>query len=453
MTFGFDTAVSIATEALDRIATTAESHNRIMVVEVMGRTKGWIATYAGIAAGADAILVPEVEPDLDAVAATIRARHRHGRTYSIVVVAEGCAAPRGEAVGAGHRRVRVRAARRRRLSRRRRARAADRLRDAGHGARAPAARRHPDGVRPRARDPLRRRRRRPRRGRAVRRDGGAARRRTSSASRSPRRAPRCAASTRRCSTSPRRSSASRSRVTPPADRDRPRRHAAAVGPHRLRPLARPPRGGARRSAIEVVVATARSPRSARDLAADAGIGGIAICANGATLYDLDTDTVVAHTPLAAPTAHVLVRGLRERFPGSCSAGSTSSASAASLPTRRCATPDWWPRPDDAYEPCDPLEWTLPMTKLIARLPDADLEHVLAVAAELAGDDASTTLAGDSFVEMAAAGVGKEAALAAARDGARPRRRPTSSRSATTSPTRRWLPGPATASPSPTPIRR
>ena len=61
MTFGFDTAVTIATEALDRIATTAESHNRIMVVEVMGRTKGWIATYAGIAAGADAILVPEVE--------------------------------------------------------------------------------------------------------------------------------------------------------------------------------------------------------------------------------------------------------------------------------------------------------------------------------------------------------------------------------------------------------
>ena len=66
MTFGFDTAVSIATEALDRISTTAESHNRIMVVEVMGRTKGWIATYAGIAAGADAILVPEVETDLDA---------------------------------------------------------------------------------------------------------------------------------------------------------------------------------------------------------------------------------------------------------------------------------------------------------------------------------------------------------------------------------------------------
>lgn len=101
MTFGFDTAVSIATEALDRISTTAEAHNRIMVVEVMGRTKGWIATYAGIAAGADAILVPELETDLTEVAETIRARHRRGRTFSIVVVAEGCKAPGGEAVGAG----------------------------------------------------------------------------------------------------------------------------------------------------------------------------------------------------------------------------------------------------------------------------------------------------------------------------------------------------------------
>jgi phosphofructokinase-like protein len=101
MTFGFDTAVSIATEALDRISTTAEAHNRIMVVEVMGRTKGWIATYAGIASGADAILVPELDNDLAKVAETIRARHRRGRTYSIVVVAEGCAMPGGKPVSAG----------------------------------------------------------------------------------------------------------------------------------------------------------------------------------------------------------------------------------------------------------------------------------------------------------------------------------------------------------------
>ena len=74
-------------------------------------------------------------------------------------------------------------------------------------------------------------------------------------------------------------------------------------------------------------------------------------------------------------------------------------------------PDWWPRPEGSFAPCDPLEWTLPMTKLLARLPSADLEQLLAATAELAGADASTTLAGDSFVEVAAPGVAKETALA------------------------------------------
>ena len=100
ITFGFDTAVQIATDALDRIATTAESHNRVMVVEVMGRTKGWIAAYAGIAAGADAILVPEVPVDVDDIARVLKTRHRHGHTYSIVVVAEGVQLP-AELAGAG----------------------------------------------------------------------------------------------------------------------------------------------------------------------------------------------------------------------------------------------------------------------------------------------------------------------------------------------------------------
>lgn len=95
VTFGFDTAVEIATEAIDRITTTAESHNRVMLVEVMGRTKGWIATYAGIAAGADAILVPEVEVDVEEIARVLRNRHRHGSTYSVVVVAEGVHLPAG----------------------------------------------------------------------------------------------------------------------------------------------------------------------------------------------------------------------------------------------------------------------------------------------------------------------------------------------------------------------
>jgi 6-phosphofructokinase 1 len=97
-TFGFDTALSIATEAVDRIATTAESHNRIMLVEVMGRTKGWIATYAAIAGGADALLIPEVDYDLDEVANIIKRRHRQGRTYSVVVVAEGVTPPTGAMV-------------------------------------------------------------------------------------------------------------------------------------------------------------------------------------------------------------------------------------------------------------------------------------------------------------------------------------------------------------------
>jgi len=89
VTFGFDTAVQIATEAIDRLHTTAESHDRVMVVEVMGRHAGWIATHAGIAGGAAEILVPEEEFDIATVCDQLRARHEKGRYASIVVVAEG----------------------------------------------------------------------------------------------------------------------------------------------------------------------------------------------------------------------------------------------------------------------------------------------------------------------------------------------------------------------------
>ena len=88
-TFGFDTAVNVAMEAIDRLHTTAESHHRIMVAEVMGRHAGWIATYAGIAGGADVILIPEEPIDLDAVCDIIKKRHGRGKDFSIVVVAEG----------------------------------------------------------------------------------------------------------------------------------------------------------------------------------------------------------------------------------------------------------------------------------------------------------------------------------------------------------------------------
>jgi 6-phosphofructokinase 1 len=92
-TFGFDTAVTVATEAIDRLHTTAESHNRVMVVEVMGRHAGWIAVMSGIAGGADVILIPEQPVDFDDVAHGIRSRHARGKNFSIVVISEGCELP------------------------------------------------------------------------------------------------------------------------------------------------------------------------------------------------------------------------------------------------------------------------------------------------------------------------------------------------------------------------
>jgi ATP-dependent phosphofructokinase / diphosphate-dependent phosphofructokinase len=89
VTFGFDTALHVATEAIDRLHTTAESHNRILVVEVMGRNAGWIALHSGLAGGADVILIPEIPFDIDDVCRLIRRRHERGRYFSIVVAAEG----------------------------------------------------------------------------------------------------------------------------------------------------------------------------------------------------------------------------------------------------------------------------------------------------------------------------------------------------------------------------
>ena len=105
--FGFDTAVAFATDAIDRLHTTAEAHHRIMVVEVMGRYAGWISLYAGVAGGADAILIPEIPFDIEIVADRLKARDRWGAKFSIVVVAEG-AYPKGgeisliEAAHGGH---------------------------------------------------------------------------------------------------------------------------------------------------------------------------------------------------------------------------------------------------------------------------------------------------------------------------------------------------------------
>jgi ATP-dependent phosphofructokinase / diphosphate-dependent phosphofructokinase len=97
-TFGFQTAVQIATDAIDRLHTTAESHNRVIIVEVMGRHAGWIAAYSGIAGGADVILVPERPFDVDDVCKSIKHRHDGGSTFSIVVVAEGATPKDGDIV-------------------------------------------------------------------------------------------------------------------------------------------------------------------------------------------------------------------------------------------------------------------------------------------------------------------------------------------------------------------
>ncbi len=98
VTFGFDTALHVASEAIDRLHTTAESHNRILIVEVMGRHAGWIALHSGIAGGADVILIPEIPFDIEEVCAMIRRRHERGRYFSIVVAAEGAVPAEGTAM-------------------------------------------------------------------------------------------------------------------------------------------------------------------------------------------------------------------------------------------------------------------------------------------------------------------------------------------------------------------
>lgn len=94
ITFGFDSAVQVATEAIDRVHTTAQSHHRVMIVEVMGRRAGWIALYSGVAGGGDIILIPEIPYDIGAIAEKVRERNKRGKRFSIVVVAEG-ARPKG----------------------------------------------------------------------------------------------------------------------------------------------------------------------------------------------------------------------------------------------------------------------------------------------------------------------------------------------------------------------
>ena len=141
---GFDTAVATAAEAIDRVQTTGESHDRLMVVEVMGRTSGWLAVCAGLAAGANALCLPEIPVDFDQLAKAIAQRHDAGSTSSVVVVAEGALHDEGRrSIG--------------RIGRGRRARRTNRLRDSPHRAGPHPTRRSTDSFGPTARVELWRR--------------------------------------------------------------------------------------------------------------------------------------------------------------------------------------------------------------------------------------------------------------------------------------------------------
>ena len=169
-TFGFDTAVNIATEAIDRLHTTAESHHRVLVVEVMGRHAGWIALHAGIAGGASEVLIPEQPFDIQAICDRVVTRFET-QYAPIIVVSEGAVPRRGRRHDAGLRRggrVRPRPARRHRRPARARDRAAHRQGGPRRRARPHPARRHADGVRPLAGHPLRPRRHRRGGGRRLR---------------------------------------------------------------------------------------------------------------------------------------------------------------------------------------------------------------------------------------------------------------------------------------------
>ena len=177
-TFGFQTAVQIATDAIDRLHTTAESHNRVLVCEVMGRHAGWIAVHAGLAGGADAILVPERPFDLDQVCAHLRRRHDRGRTFSIVVVSEGAVPKEGGDAFSGHENTDAFGHARLGgigLALEQEIEARTGLRDPHDDPGPHPARRHADRVRPRARDALRREGGRRGGGGGVGEDGRAAR--------------------------------------------------------------------------------------------------------------------------------------------------------------------------------------------------------------------------------------------------------------------------------------
>jgi Cof subfamily protein (haloacid dehalogenase superfamily) len=178
---------------------------------------------------------------------------------------------------------------------------------------------------------------------------------------------------------------------------------------------------ARRHGITITIVTARSPRSVRQIATQAGLTGMAICANGATVFDLDAGEIARHRPLSNTVALRLVDGMRAIAPEVVFGWEYELCFGSEPAYETARDPSWWPRPTEAFTPMDVLAWDRPMTKLLARIPGEDLDGVLAQARRLAGTDAEVTLTGNAFVEFMAAGVSKEGALAelATAEGLRP----------------------------------
>jgi len=173
---------------------------------------------------------------------------------------------------------------------------------------------------------------------------------------------------------------------------------------------------ARRAGAEVVIVTARSPRTVREIARDAGIAGLAICANGATLYDLDRGVIVDHTPLANEVGHAVAQALRAEVPDVVFGWELELQFGSEPAYEALRTPRWWPRPEGSFPPCDVLAWELPFTKLLGRVETDTLSSAFAVAVRVAGSRASVTLTGDAFVEVMAPGVSKRSALERLADG-------------------------------------
>lgn len=163
--------------------------------------------------------------------------------------------------------------------------------------------------------------------------------------------------------------------------------------------------------VEFVVVTARSPRSVREIALTAGIGGLAVCANGAMLFDLERDAIVRHTPLGAASVARVVTDWRRIRPTITFGWEHELRFGSELAYEALRDTVRWPRPEGSFPVVDAAEWRRPVTKLLARAGGVDVETLLSEARTIAGDECTVTIAGSAFVELLAPGVSKDAALA------------------------------------------